>query len=268
MRYELYYWPEIQGRGEYVRLALEEAGAAYVDVARRRGGEDKLIAIMESTREQHPPFAPPFLKAGQLMISQTANILQYLGRAAWSCAASEQGGLWAHQLQLTIADFVEEVHQTHHPIASALYYEDQRKEAKRYQREFWKRRPQKYLGYFERVLERSGGPWLTGRRLSYADLSLFQVVEGLRYAFPKRCGGSNEKFHTWSRCMTRWRSVRASPPISLRRGAYRSTSMGFSAATRSLILSSAVWTSLAAARRAFAAGLEEQRRRIRGRSRR
>jgi glutathione S-transferase len=185
MRYELYYWPEIQGRGEYVRLALEEAGAAYVDVARRRGGEDNLIALLESAREQYPPFAPPFLKAGRLMISQTANILQYLGPRHGLAPASEQGALWVHQLQLTIADFVEEVHQTHHPIASALYYEDQRKEAKRTSREFWKRRPQKYLGYFERALARSGGPWLAGRRLSYADLSLFQVVEGLRYAFPK-----------------------------------------------------------------------------------
>jgi glutathione S-transferase len=185
MRYELYYWPEIQGRGEYVRLALEEAGAAYVDVARRRGGEDKLVALMENAREPHPPFAPPFLRAGRLLISQTANILQYLGPRHGLAPKNQPGALWVHQLQLTIADFVEEVHQTHHPIASALYYEDQRKEAKRYSREFWKRRPQKYLGYFERVLERSGGPWLLGRRISYADLSLFQVVEGLRYAFPK-----------------------------------------------------------------------------------
>lgn len=185
MRYELFYWPEIQGRGEYVRLALEEAGASYVDVARRSGGEDRMIAIMEGKREQYPPFAPPFLKAGRLTIAQTANILHYLGARHGLAPKAEQGRLWVHQLQLTIADFVEEVHSTHHPIASALYYEQQRKEARRYSREFWQRRPQKYLGYFERVLDRSGGPWLTGRRLSYADLSLFQVVEGLRYAFPK-----------------------------------------------------------------------------------
>lgn len=185
MRYALYYWPEIQGRGEYVRLALEEAGAPYVDVARRKGGRDRLMAILESAREKYPPFAPPFLKAGRLTIAQTANILQYLGPRHGLAPGNEQGRLFAHQLQLTIADFVEEVHQTHHPIASALYYEQQRKEAKRYAQEFWKRRPQKYLGYFERVLATSGGLWLMGRRLSYADLSLFQVVEGLRYAFPK-----------------------------------------------------------------------------------
>jgi len=185
MRYELYYWPEIQGRGEFIRLALEEAGASYVDVARRKGGEDRLVALLGSTRPDHPPFAPPFLKAGRLMIAQTSNILQYLGPRHGLAPKNEQGRLWVHQLQLTIADFVEEVHQTHHPIASALYYEQQRKEAKRYSREFWRRRPQKYLGYFERVLHRSGGPWLLGRRISYVDLSLFQVVEGMRYAFPK-----------------------------------------------------------------------------------
>jgi glutathione S-transferase len=185
MRYELFYWPDIQGRGEYVRLTLEEAGADYIDVARRRGGEDRLMAIMGGKRERHPPYAPPFLKAGRLVIAQTANILQYLGPRHGLAPKTEQGRLWTHQLQLTIADLVKEVHNTHHPIASALYYEQQRKEAKHYTREFWKRRPQKYLGYFERVLEASGGPWLNGRRLSYADLSLFQVVEGMRYAFPK-----------------------------------------------------------------------------------
>jgi len=185
MRYELYYWPDIQGRGEFVRLALEEAGADYVDVARRRGGEERLMAIMNGKREKHPPYAPPFLKAGRLIVAQTANILQYLGPRHGLAPKAEPGRLWAHQLQLTIADFVKEVHDTHHPVASALYYEQQRKEAKRYTREFWKRRPQKYFRYFERVLARSGGPWLMGRRISYVDLSLFQVVEGMRYAFPK-----------------------------------------------------------------------------------
>jgi glutathione S-transferase len=186
MRYELYYWPDIQGRGEFVRLALEEAGADYVDVARRRGGEDKLMRLMASARVRQPPFAPPFLKAGRLLIAQTANILFYLGSRHGLAPAGEAGRLFAHQIQLTIADFVEEIHNTHHPIASALYYEQQRKEAKLYSSEFWKRRPQKYLGYFERVQERSDGPWLLGPRLSYCDLSVFQVVEGLRYAFPNR----------------------------------------------------------------------------------
>jgi glutathione S-transferase len=140
---------------------------------------------MNGKREKQPPFAPPFLKAGRLVIAQTANILQYLGPRHGLAPKAEPGRLWTHQLQLTATDFVKEVHNTHHPIASALYYEQQRKEAKHYTREFWKRRPQKYFGYFERVLARSGGQWLLGRRISYVDLSLFQMVEGMRYAFPK-----------------------------------------------------------------------------------
>jgi glutathione S-transferase len=185
MRYELYYWPQIQGRGEYVRLALEEAGADYIDVARRRGGEDKLMRLMQGGRLDHPPYAPPFLKAGKLVIAQVANILLYLGDRHNLAPRNEAGRLWAHQLQLTVTDFVKEIHGTHHPIASALYYDEQRKEAKRYTEEFWKRRPQKYFGYFEQVIEKSGGPYLLGRRLGYVDLSLFQLVDGMRYAFPK-----------------------------------------------------------------------------------
>jgi len=185
MRYELYYWPQIQGRGEFVRLALEDAGADYVDVARRNGGEDKMIALMESGRQEHPPFAPPFLKAGKLLIGQTANILLYLGARHRLAPGNEAGRLWTHQLQLTIADFVVEIHEVHHPIASGLYYEDQKKEAKRRAEDFRKNRVPKFLGYFETVIERSGGPFLLGRRLTYADLSLFQIVAGLRYAFPK-----------------------------------------------------------------------------------
>jgi len=185
MRYELYYWPEIQGRGEFVRLALEEAGADYVDVARRSGGVARMMALMEGARLDHPPFAPPFLRAGQLMIAQTANILLHLGARHGLAPKAEAGRLWAHQLQLTVMDFVVEVHDTHHPIASGLYYEDQKKEARRRTEDFRQRRTPKYLGYFDRVLARSGGPFLLGRRLSYPDLSLFQIVEGLRYAFPQ-----------------------------------------------------------------------------------
>jgi glutathione S-transferase len=185
MRYELYYWPDIQGRGEFVRLALEEAGADYVDVGRRRGA-GVVAAFLERPREKHPPYAPPVLRAGKRVIGQTANILLYLGRRHGLAPKDEEGALWAHQLQLTITDFVAEVHDVHHPIASALYYEDQRKEAKRTAAEFWKRRPQDYLGYFEDVRKRSGGPWLLGRRLSYVDLSVSQLIAGLRYAFPRR----------------------------------------------------------------------------------
>jgi glutathione S-transferase len=184
MRYELYYWPEIQGRGEYVRLALEEAGAAYVDVARESAGTPEMMRMMEEG--DTPPFAPPFLKAGKLVIGQTANILLYLGARHGLAPKTEAGKLWVHQLQLTISDLVLEIHDTHHPIGPSLYYEDQKAPAKRRSEDFWKERVPKYLGYFERVLKENGGAYVTGRRVTYVDLSLFQIVEGLRYAFPKR----------------------------------------------------------------------------------
>ena len=135
MRYQLYYWPEIQGRGEFVRLALEDAGASYEDVARKSGGVSKMMALMEG-RDKHPPFAPPFLKAGKLVIAQSANILFYLGPRLKLAPRDEAGRLWLHQLQLTVTDFVKEIHDTHHPIAAALYYEDQTAEAKQFSRLF------------------------------------------------------------------------------------------------------------------------------------
>jgi glutathione S-transferase len=185
MRYELYYWPTIQGRGEFVRLALEEAGADYVDVARRRGRESNL-AFMARKSEKHPPFAPPILKAGKHVIAQTALILHWLGPRLDLAPKNEADRLWAHQLQLTITDLVVEIHDTHHPVTSWLYFEEQIPSAKRRTQDFWRYRVPKFLGYFETVLRRSGGPWLLGRKLTYVDLSLFQIVEGLRYAFPKR----------------------------------------------------------------------------------
>jgi glutathione S-transferase len=187
MQYELYYWPSIQGRGEFVRLALEEAGARYVDVARepakQGGGEAALTRLLDTKTTCRPPFAPPILKAGKLVIAQTANILLYLGARHGLAPAGEAGRLWAHQLQLTLADLVQEVHDSHHPISGNLYYEDQRKEARLRAADFLKSRAPKYLGYFERVLNPAGH--LVGARLTYADLSLFQVVSGLRYAFPR-----------------------------------------------------------------------------------
>ena len=187
MAYELYYWPGIQGRGEFVRLALEEAGAEYVDVARRRGGMTAMQRLMDGAAGAHPPFAPPFLKDGDVLIGQTANILLYLGRRHGLAPRDETGRLRAHQLQLTIADVVDEAHDTHHPIASSLYYEDQKPEARRRAADFIANRIAKYLGYFERVLERNprGDRYLLGRRVSYCDLSLFQLIAGLRYAFPR-----------------------------------------------------------------------------------
>lgn len=187
MPYELYYWPTIQGRGEFVRLALEECGESYVDVARqpgKDGGVPAMMTFLDGTRAKHPPFAPPFLKSGRLVIGQTANILYYLGMHHALAPHDEAGRLWTHQLALTIADFVVEIHDTHHPISAGLYFENQRREAKRRSADFLKERAPKFLSYFERVLEH-GGPYLLGRKFTYADLSLFQVVDGLRYAFPK-----------------------------------------------------------------------------------
>jgi glutathione S-transferase len=188
MRYELYYHPTIQGRGEFVRLALEEAGADYVDVARRKGnaGVPAMMKIIENKRSAHPPFAPPFVKAGKLIVAQTANILFFLGSRLNLAPRDEAGKLWAHQLQLTISDLVVEIHDTHHPITSWLYFEEQRPAARRRTKDFWRYRVPKFLGYFERVLQTNGGRFLIGRRLTYVDLSIFQIIEGLRYAFPKR----------------------------------------------------------------------------------
>ncbi len=183
MKYELYYWPMIQGRGEYVRLALEEAGVPYVDVARGSGGTSAMMRMMGKT--DTPPFAPPYLKAGKLVISHTANILLYLGHRHGLAPKSEAGRLWVHGLQLTVADFVTEIHDTHHPLGPSLYYEDQKAPAKKRTEAFWEERVPKYLGYFEGLLKGKGS-WLAGRRLTYIDLSLFQIVDGLRYAFPKR----------------------------------------------------------------------------------
>jgi glutathione S-transferase len=185
MRYELYYWPEIQGRGEFVRLALEEAGADYVDVARKRGRK-AVEAFFARPREPHPPYAPPALKAGSRVIGQTANILFYLGARHGLAPKDQAGALWAHQLQLTIADMVVHIHDTHHPVSGWLYYEEQKPAALRRTADFWRYRMPKFMGYFERVIAKSGGPYLLGRRLAYVDLSLFQIIEGLRYAFPKR----------------------------------------------------------------------------------
>jgi glutathione S-transferase len=186
VHYQLYYHPTIQGRGEFVRLALEEAGADYVDVARRKGGVATMMRIIEDERNARPPFAPPFLKAGNLLVAQTANILLYLGPRLNLAPRDEAGRLWAHQLQLTVTDLVVEIHDTHHPISSWLYYEEQRSAAKRRTDACWRNRVPKFLGYFEQVLQKNGGKYLVGGRLSYVDLSLFQIVEGLRYAFPKR----------------------------------------------------------------------------------
>lgn len=190
MRYELYYWPGIPGRGEFVRLGLEQAGADYLDIARTAGPQEviKIVQrLLDVDGVLHRPFTAPYLKVGELLLGQSANILMYLGAHHGLAPQDEIGRLWTNQLQLTIADVVDEAHDTHHPIASSLYYEDQRPEAERRAEDFRTHRIPKFLRYFERVLTdnptRSG--WLVGDAVTYADLSLFHFIAGLRYAFPK-----------------------------------------------------------------------------------
>ncbi|GGC59595.1 glutathione S-transferase [Undibacterium terreum] len=191
MIFELYYWPGIQGRGEFIRLALEEAAVEYVDIARmpKRGGMGipAMMSFMEDSATERSMFTPPFLKHGEALIGQTANILLYLGSRLRLAPKDEAGKLWAHQLQLTIADLITEVHDTHHPIATNLYYEDQKAAAVKRAGDFKKYRIPKFLDYFEQVLNANTrrGRYMVGGRLSYVDLSIFQVVEGLRYAFPR-----------------------------------------------------------------------------------
>jgi glutathione S-transferase len=196
MRYELYYWSSIPGRGEFVRLALEEAGVAWVDVARAKGGEKRMMAILDDTTLAERPFAAPFLKAGKRLIGQTANILLFLGARHGLAPKSDAGRLWTHQLQLTLADLLVETHDTHHPIGGGLYYEEQKREAKRRAADFIANRLPKFLGYFESVLAANprGPSYLVGGRVTYADLSLFQMVAGLRYAFPNAMAKARRRY--------------------------------------------------------------------------
>lgn len=199
MNYELYYWPTIQGRGEFVRLALEEAGVRYVDVARQSGrgaGIPALMHFLTGRDLERPPFAPPFLRAGRLIVGQTANILQFLGARHDLAPKTADGRIWTHELQLTIADFLVEIHDTHHPIAAGLYYEDQKAAARRRAADFLENRAPKFLGYFEQVLVRNARrrAYLAGARLSYADLSMFQIMAGLQYAFPRAMAKTARKY--------------------------------------------------------------------------
>jgi glutathione S-transferase len=190
MPYELFYWPGLQGRGEFIRLALEDAGADYVDVCRGAGrgqGVAALTALLRSPGLAQQPFAPPVLRDGEALVSHVANILFYLGPKLMLAPEKEALRLFANGLQLTITDFVAEIHDTHHPISSGLYYEDQREAAKRNTESFLAERMPKFLGYFERIVSRNpyGSDHAVGETTSYVDLSLFQVVEGLLYAFPR-----------------------------------------------------------------------------------
>ena len=192
MEYELYYWPGIQGRGEFIRLALEDAGVPYDDVGRRSeadgGGVAAIERLLEEPGHHLTPLGPPVLRHGDVVIAHTAAILQYIAPRIGLVSLDEGSRLRAHQIQLTVADLVAEAHQVHHPVAVSLYYEDQKEAAARCAQAFVRERIPKFLAYFDRALDsnRSGaGKWLVGAECSYADLSLFQIMAGLRYAFPR-----------------------------------------------------------------------------------
>ncbi|PKQ04777.1 MAG: glutathione S-transferase, partial [Alphaproteobacteria bacterium HGW-Alphaproteobacteria-12] len=191
--YELFYWPGIPGRGEYVRLALEDARAPYVDVVREREtGMDEMLELLGRESAKRPPFAPPFLRDGRVMVGQVAAILFYLGPRLGLAPNSEAGALWTHQIELTIADFVAESHDVHHPLSVGLYYEDQKREAARRAKDFREARIPKFLDWFEAILAANGATKtkarLVGASPTYADLSLFHTLDGLKYAFPKTMG--------------------------------------------------------------------------------
>ena len=189
MAYELYYWPTIQGRGEFIRLALEEAGADYRDVARlpeRKGqGVPAMLACLDGDSTPQAAYAPPVLRDGELLIGQTTNILFYLGRRLGLAPRAESGRLWLNQLQLTMADWLTEVHDTHHPLSVNQYYAEQQQAALLRSADFRATRLPKFLDYFTQVLLNSRGRYLLGARLTYGDLSLFQMLAGLHYAFPQ-----------------------------------------------------------------------------------
>jgi glutathione S-transferase len=193
---ELYYWPGIQGRGEFIRLALEEGGASYVDVTRsRKDGLAAMMALLDGKRAGPLPFAPPFVRVGDALVSQTANVLAFLAPRLRLIPANDALRWEAMQIQLTLADFVGEIHDTHHPIAGGLYYEDQRTAARRRARDFVANRLPKYLVWLEHLLarnRRSAGRWLVGGDRTYVDLSAFQIVAGLRYAFPRAMAAAEE----------------------------------------------------------------------------
>jgi len=199
--YELIYWPGLPGRGEHIRLAFEEAGATYTDTAHQKDGMQCVLAQIDTKNLgcpiNPPPLAPPILKHGDLLINQTPNILLYLGpRLGLVPSADEDGDGDAvyriNELTLTALDGLSnEVHDCHHPIATGLYYEDQKPEAKRKSEDYIKNRLPKFLGYFERVLKgeaSKGGKWLYGGKLTYADLVLFQCLDGVTHAFPNAMG--------------------------------------------------------------------------------
>jgi glutathione S-transferase len=197
MAYRLWYWPSVQGRGEFVRLPLEAAGIDYEDCARVQGA-DALIADMKA-RETRGPYAPPYLARDDTAIAQVANILLYLGDQYGLAPSNMADRYWLHQVQLTIADIVAEVHNVHHPVAVMDYYDDQRDAAARAAQQFRDQRMPKFLDHFEAVVNSNHGDWVIDDRWTYVDTSLFQLVDGLRYMFPQRMASLEPRYPALAR---------------------------------------------------------------------
>lgn len=201
MRYELYYWPGLQGRGEFVRLVLEDRGAEYVDVAREPGGMKKLLHAVEHGLGGQAPYAPPILRAGKLVLAQTANITRYLGETLGLAGTSEQDRLRAATIALTVADIVLEAHDTHHPITPEKAYETQKAAAKKRAQAFRADRLPQWSAWIERAIKPT--------TVTYAELALFQLLCGLEYAFPNAM--KKQKIPAWRKLRDR---VAARPKLA------------------------------------------------------
>jgi len=190
--YELYYWPTIQGRGEFVRLLLEDAGADYIDVVRKPESEGGGVQALRALVEASEHFAPPFLKDGETMVSQTPLIMDYLGERHGLTPRDTDRRRDTLRLSMVLSDFLVEAHDVHHPLAKEFFYEDQREEALRRAPSFRQMRIPKFYDYFEQLLQSNG--YLVGDACSHAEFSLFQVVEGMRYAFPRTMARLEPKY--------------------------------------------------------------------------
>lgn len=220
--YELYYWNGLPGRGEVIRLIFAAAGAEYRDVARdpedEGGGNQVVVAARRGALGGMLPYAPPILRHGELVLAQSAVIARYVGEREGLAPEDDAGKLATQQLFLSWGDLLTEAHDTHHPISTALFYEDQKDEALEAARRFLGTRMPSWLGYFEEILASSGGPWLLGKTFTYADLAAFNVLEGLRYAFPKSFAAQED---AWRRLGELRSAVAARPRIAAYLGSER-----------------------------------------------
>lgn len=103
-------------------------------------------------------------------------------------------------MALTALDLNNEVHDTHHPLAVGKYYEEQKEAALEKAKDVRENRLPKFFSYFERNLkfnESNGGGkgrFLVGNRLTFADLVVWQVLDGCLFAFPKEMEARKKEF--------------------------------------------------------------------------